>query len=445
MKLIFTKAKFSQVNQWSFLFLVIMIFPIAVIPYLDGNDDIFIEITFGMLATQSAFLMIFLNGIFGKIYYLFSYFFFSITPWLQFKNSIVFWGFPQTISDVYAEINCILIALNFMYFLSYILGIGTQKKISSIASNQFLITKHQYKFLSLVVFVSSYIIFYLAGFNFENILFRNGEIGRVEVEQTVGLLLVPIYFLPFICVAFYLLNQKKTHLKLLILVLPMILVLFPTGLPRNFTGLIYLTLLLIILPWLRVGNRLVIFVLICLIFVFPLLENFRSYDHEQYELMPSYDFFLAPHFDSYQSFAVVYQYKIITFGYQLLGPLLFFIPRVYWDEKPIGSGHFVAHMFELPFTNISSNIYAEGFVNFGVTGCAIFSIVLGFFGGKFSHQLSSNQESIPKKLVLYGAIAYFVYFLRGDLMSPVAYFSSYVFCIFLVWFILKLINYKKST
>ena len=444
MKIGSSDANLSRVDQWSFLFLAITLVPVAVIPFLGGIDDFLIETTFAILAVESALLMVFINGIFGKLYYLFSYFFFSITPWIQFKNSIVFWGFPKVLDHIFFEINCILIILNFIFLISYLAGIRVRSKIPLTNSNEFLITRHQYKFLVLIVFFSSFFIFYLANFNPENLFFRTGGADRLEVDQIIGLLLVPVYFLPFICVAYYLINVKKTIFKVLILMLPMLLVLFPTGLPRNFNALIYLTLLLINFPGLRAGNRLPFFVYIGLVFVFPLLENFRSYGENEYEFLPAYDFFLAPHFDTYQSFAIAYQHKIITFGYQLLGPMLFFIPRIYWESKPIGSGHFVANIFELPFTNISSNIYAEAYINFGVIGCIVFSIALGYFGGKFSYQLASNQESIPKKIVLYGAAAYFIYFLRGDLMSPTAYFSGFVFCILLVWFFLQLINPSKK-
>ncbi len=444
MKIRPSDANLGQVDQWSFIFLVITLVPVAVIPFLGGIDDFFIEITFAILAFQSALLMVFVSGVFGKIYYLFSYFFFSITPWIQFKNSIVFWGFPRVLDNIFFEINLILIILNFLFLFSYLAGIRSRNKTPLTNSIEFLITKHQYKFLVLIVYLSGLIIFSLANFNSENLFFRTGGADRLEVNQITGLLLIPVYFLPFICVAYYLVSTKKTIFKVLILILPMVLVLFPTGLPRNFTALIYLTLLLITFPGLRAGNRLPFFLFIGLIFVFPLLENFRSYDANEYEFLPAYDFFLAPHFDSYQSFAIAYQHKIITFGYQLLGPLLFFIPRVCWESKPTGSGHFVANIFELPFTNISSNIYAEAYINFGLIGCIVFSIALGFFGGKFSYQIASNQESIPKKIVLYGAAAYFIYFLRGDLMSPTAYFLGFVFCVFFIWFFLQLINSPKK-
>lgn len=417
--------------------------PVVIIPFLEGVEDFYIEATFAMLAIQSLLLAVFINGIFGKIYYLFSYFFFSITPWIQFKNSIIFWGLPRVLDNIFVELNCILIILNFIFLFSYSVGIRARNKTPLNTGNEFLITGNQYKFLVLIIFFCGFIILYLAKFNLENLFFRFGVADRVEVDQITGLLLIPVYFLPFICVAFYLINRNKTIFKVLILIIPMLLVLFPTGLPRNFSALIYITLLLITFPVLRSGNRLPFFVLIGLIFVFPLLENFRSYYANEYEFIPSFDFFLAAHFDSYQSFAIAYQYKIITFGYQLLGPILFFIPRIYWDAKPIGSGHFVAHMFDLPFTNISSNIYAEAYINFGVIGCIFFSIMLGFFGGKFSYQLASNKESIPKKIILYGASAYFIYFLRGDLISPTAYFSAFVFCIYVIWFFLQSINSSK--
>jgi oligosaccharide repeat unit polymerase len=358
---------------------------------------------------------------------------------------LFFWGFPSIENATYVEINFILIVLNLFYFISYLYGKKRGLKNNSDPSPIFIIKKDQFYLLCIISLLSGFVTLYLANFNIENLVFRNSYAERVALSQTESLLLLPVYFLPFISLSFYLANFKKTTFKILILTLPTILFLFPTSLPRNFAALIYMTLMLIIFKRLVIGNRLPFFVLFGLVIIFPFLDNFRFYESNEFELLPSYDYFLAPHFDSYQSFAIVYQHKIITFGYQLLGPLLFFIPRIFWGDKPIGSGHYVAHQFELPFTNISSNIYAEAYINFGLIGCVIFALAIGFFSGKFSSLLLEKTVLTPQKIILYGLASYYIYFLRGDLMSPVAYFSAFVFSVYLCWFVLNYLDTKNNT
>jgi len=51
--------------------------------------------------------------------------------------------------------------------------------------------------------------------------------------------------------------------------------------------------------------------------------------------------FVARDFDSYQNFAIVFFEDFITYERQLLGALLFWVPRSIWPNKPIGSGAFV--------------------------------------------------------------------------------------------------------
>lgn len=85
--------------------------------------------------------------------------------------------------------------------------------------------------------------------------------------------------------------------------------------------------------------------------------------------------FKEGHFDSYQSILSVLNSEIITYGNQLLGVLLFWVPRSIWSNKPIGSGAFMAEITNLDFSNISMNYFAEGYINFGVFGMFLFLLV----------------------------------------------------------------------
>lgn len=135
---------YSQKAISSLLFLFSAIIPAAIIPLLNGDRDLIIEITFSILLIESAVFMIVVPGIFGKLYYLFSYIFFAITPWLQFKNAIIFWGFPSIENATYVEINFILIVLNLFYFISYLYGKKRGLKNNSDPSPIFIIKKDQF-------------------------------------------------------------------------------------------------------------------------------------------------------------------------------------------------------------------------------------------------------------------------------------------------------------
>ena len=61
--------------------------------------------------------------------------------------------------------------------------------------------------------------------------------------------------------------------------------------------------------------------------------------------------------------------------------MLFFVPRNYWLDKPVGSGYEMANHLNYTFNNISMPFLGEGYVNFGVFGVTIFAMMLGVFMG----------------------------------------------------------------
>ena len=112
----------------------------------------------------------------------------------------------------------------------------------------------------------------------------------------------------------------------------------------------------------------------------------------------------------------------VTFGRQLLGAILFWFPRAWWPGKPTGSGHTVAVQHGLAFTNLSSPLPAEGLINFGWLGVAVFGIVGGWLFTLIDRAANRRCETVTLINVIYPFWLGFAFFLmRGDLMSSVAY------------------------
>jgi len=85
----------------------------------------------------------------------------------------------------------------------------------------------------------------------------------------------------------------------------------------------------------------------------------------------------------------------ISWGYQLLGSIFFFIPRSIWTTKPVGSGFTVANLFGWDFDNVSMPLIGEGYSNFGVFGIVVLAIAMGALLKKIdvNYYLRLNNET----------------------------------------------------
>ena len=77
------------------------------------------------------------------------------------------------------------------------------------------------------------------------------------------------------------------------------------------------------------------------------------------------------HYDAFANFMGAikyYQVENVKIGYQLLGSILFFVPRSIWPTKPLSSGEevgwFLLNDYSLHFVNISQPFYWRGLDKF---------------------------------------------------------------------------------
>ena len=155
--------------------------------------------------------------------------------------------------------------------------------------------------------------------------------------------------------------------------------------------------------------------------IFPFLDNFRYYTGEM-SFNISFDYLNTMNMDASQIFMAVISIGIITWGQQLLGTLFFFVPRSIWLSKPVGSGHFLITQMKGDFANVSMPYFAEGYINFGLIGIIIFTMMLAYLTGRLDGKFwTPSKKKCPQDgyyLILCGAI---MFIMRGDLMSSGAY------------------------
>lgn len=141
-------------------------------------------------------------------------------------------------------------------------------------------------------------------------------------------------------------------------------------------------------------------------------------------------------FDAYMMFVATIHYgqrpENITMGRQLLGSVLFFVPRSLWPDKPLNSGGLVVQNTVLNFYNLSSPMPAEGYVNFGVAGVILFAIGFGWIVAALDKSywasLAESQWSRPNLVTLCYPflVGYVIIIMRGPMLAIFSFTTGFV-------------------
>jgi hypothetical protein len=147
--------------------------------------------------------------------------------------------------------------------------------------------------------------------------------------------------------------------------------------------------------------------------------------------------FESLHYDAFSNILATLEYveiNGIALGYQLLGVILFFIPRSIWVSKPTSTGELIGEylMNTTPrdYSNLSNAVVSEGYINLGVFGVVLFAIILAYFIVKFiSWMISKNYF---KEFIAFYFALHLLFLLRGDLTNGVSYFVGPLLSIYFV-------------
>ena len=148
-------------------------------------------------------------------------------------------------------------------------------------------------------------------------------------------------------------------------------------------------------------------------------------------------------YDAFSNITVTIEYVSkygFSYGYQLLGGLLFFVPRAIWTAKPYSTGQVIGEYliddYGFNFSNLSNSIVSESFVNFGIIGVIIVPVILAYFFIKMIKWL--NDSNYLKKIMAFYFAMHLIFLLRGDFTNG---FSYYIGPLISVVFITKLIEF----
>lgn len=145
-------------------------------------------------------------------------------------------------------------------------------------------------------------------------------------------------------------------------------------------------------------------------------------------------------FDSFAQFANgirLVDNDIFPYFQQILGPILFFVPRSIWNSKPRDTGVEIANQLSLSFQNLSAPWILEAYSNAKLVGLILTSIFLGFYLCKFDLGSQLNLRSWLLGSILVGVL--FIV-LRGSLLQAT---GRVIFSFLIIYYITKGLKIKS--
>lgn len=386
---------------------------------------------------------------------IFNYLFFFLAPVFQISamNDLNF-RFPNdfafnTSSVVFA--NLLILIFNIVFIFSYLYF-----KDKKLGKNKEQATEVNFKYNTpLAILVLLAVCVAIAVFNYDYLLKDISESVYIIKDESTSLLLLKKKFLFFTPLGGIVLTLKhlqmtnkinsNTFFVVLSLVIFIVLLFFFKNIfteKRNTLGPIYIALIYLFFPKLLNSNaKFFLFMFLSMVIIFPLSSTLTHIDAslEQIFVKPSliYESFLrfgtisgafeSLHYDAFSNIMATAEYvKLygLSWGYQLLGVCLFFVPRSLWTTKPLSTGELIGnHLFDTTprnFTNLSNSVVSEGFINFGFIGIVVLAIVLAYFIIKFI--IWHRSEDCLKQFIAFYFAVHLMFLLRGDLTNGFSYF-----------------------
>jgi len=221
---------------------------------------------------------------------------------------------------------------------------------------------------------------------------------------------------------------KGIFTLLFILLMPIFLIInYPLALPR-FTFFSYFLFAFYLVMKPSTKNKLILFLIfaIGLTTVFPLFSFLTRGDADSEFTFSLADYYTGSgDFDGLQSVLNVLLFvrdNSFQYGHQLLGAIFIFVPRIFWPEKPNSTGSITADHAGYLFTNISSPLPAELYIDFGYIGIILLPIIIGWAIRKLDwFTINKNHHNDFTKH--YMAAIYFsfsIIIFRGSLIAVIA-------------------------
>lgn len=437
--------KTKEINISSLIFSIILVVFIFIFAITEISENFSLLQVITFLINGIVVGVMFVKGLIRHtfsidlIHSVFCLLFLWIAPILQVSSHFNPWGFIIGESDT-IKANIFILIWLLLYNMGAVFASDKQWKHSKI--NLTAISKRLIFILLGVSFLIAAFLLVKNDFNIEMISFSDSSNGSVAMLIRHSVMAF-ITFSTIICVKWFKANNYS-NLFTILSVLCLVLLCFPTSLSRYAAGSIYICLIVNLFEWFKKRYRLTILILIGIIILFPVMDLYRynnfaevSFEKIVNQIFSLKDYFNTGNYDAYYMLMVTNSYVEqygITFGRQLLGVILFFVPRSLWQSKPVSSGTYMAEVLNLTFDNISCPIMAEAYINFGVLGILLFAFFFGYILRMIDNTYwEGDKENFSFiNLIYFYLLPYLFFICRGALMSTWAYLSANIITLYVL-------------
>jgi oligosaccharide repeat unit polymerase len=386
-------------------FIAIMAALLLIFIETDGrSNELYFSIHFAIIGLSLAHIMWVRRFNLGLSYSFFSLFFFGVIPLFEYRLGVTYGG--AAVPDDSSYIKAALLAL--MSGVCFYLGYGSQRghrfSLDLLTKIRMVSARHRQIVLlascSLILILGACLVTFYH-FNAFKILLRG--YGEEEEQSAMAYSLINYVARPLIFNLLFLgalvisRRQHKSWLKILGLCFVAALLVSPIGIPRSLAGALYIPLLMMVfMPRYNSKYTQLCVIIVAILFLAPLADVFRflNSEHNDVDLGSNFNlsYIFAGHFDAFHNLTQVIELKYKSEGWQVIGILLFWVPRNLWEGKPQGTAIDFADYSGFSHENISFPLQAEFYVDYGVIGVMVGMFLTGLLYRRIDAFLSRPQK-----------------------------------------------------
>ncbi len=387
--------------------------------------------------------------LYAMVLWLFTYVFMGLAPYVQYRLDVSLSTTPYLDASLYPLAGVVMVVCSLAALAGSLLAGQSRRPARTLRPT--LVDRRNANLLTLVAV--ALFLYYGNAIGFGSFLLSRGELSSLRAATwgnpaTMNLLTgglnmtLLVAFLAQMAVRRQRLTAglRASMLPALMMGVLLLYVVNPVNTARYVAGTVILAILAALGAYATVNRARIVAVaaLAGLLFLFPIADTFRHSTSESIQVENPVTALTSGDFDAFAQFVNTLDYLDAsgpTYGWQLVGVLLFWVPRSLWPGKPEDTGIVLADYMGYKFANISSPMWTELAINFGVVGAVLGMGLLGYWFRSMDRATDAHLRVFPVPPLLAGVTTFYLLIvLRGSLLNAM---SSLAVVLLASWFVTR--------